>query len=135
MKKRFGPYSLACLALFIHGCATALLLEVLLGQGYVVDLYKGMNLKLPTATKMVINLSPLFSIPGTWMALSACWALFLVRLHRAQLRAAASPQSESGDAPPHLDLLLASHIVLCCLLIAVAVGLVIPIYQLTGCLC
>lgn len=123
----------ASFALFVHGCLTALILEAVLYQSHLPDLFKGMNLKLPMPTKVIVFISPLFSVPGIWLALSACWALLLVRLHRCELRAHAERSENLPQSS--IDRLLACHVALCCVLLGVALSVVLPLYQLIGCLC
>lgn len=131
---RTGSYKLASLALYVHGITTALLLELLLGRTYVTDLFRGMNLKLPALTKMLLHVQPLFVVPGTWVALSVLWVGYLSR--RAQ-RPSLSDRSLSlpADDSSTVETFLVSHVVLCCLLMVVGMGCILPFYQLIGCLC
>lgn len=130
----FRSYRTARLALFLHGSVTALILNLLLGQTYILDLYRGMNLKLPTITKCLLYLEPLFSIPGAWIALSLLWAAYLSKVGR---RPSVSDQALSlpSDDTPLVETFLTSHIVLCSLSMVVGMGMTLPLYQLIGCLC
>lgn len=131
---RSAPYRFARLALYVHGITTALLLELLLGQSYVTDLFRGMNLKLPALTKMLLYVQPLFVVPGVWVAISVLWVGYL---SRRAARPSLSNRSLSlpADDSSMVENFLVSHVVLCCPLMVVGMGCILPFYQLIGCLC
>lgn len=127
-------YRLAFFALWLQGCLTFLAVHlvvayVLLGSEQV---FHRLNLKLPSFTEALISASSLLSHPATALLLTVVWTVVLLKLRRWKPDSIAEAENERQTVC--LEIALALHVGLNCVMLTVGVAAAVPFMQLLGCL-